>query len=156
MDLAESMKIAALEAVDATKPVQICFGVVLKEDPLQIILDQKLILDKNHLILTRNVVTYNVYVEYYWETEIALYTAHVHKVKAEKIVNDAMSPDSLGLVHPPNTDISTEGTELDHTHEIGGRKIIRLFHQLYKGDRVVLIRVQGGQKYIVMDKVGES
>ena len=155
MDLAESMKIAALEAVDASKPVQVCFGVVLEEDPLKIILDQKLILEKQHLILTRNVMTYNVDVEYYWETEEALTTAHTHPIKAEDIATKALDVDPLGNEHPPKDNISTQGTKLTHTHEIGGRKTMKLFHQLYKGDRVVLLRVQGGQKYIVLDKVGE-
>ena len=41
-----------------------------------------------------------------------------------------------------------------HNHSVRGRKNITIHNGLVVGDEVVLIRQQGGQKYIVMDKIG--
>ena len=82
-ELVETIKRAAIDAVEATKPVRIYFGEVMDTDPLKINVEQKMILGENQLILTRAVFD--------------------------------------------------EG--------------------LAAGSRVILIRIQGGQKFIVMDNL---
>lgn len=47
--LLEIIKKAAIEAVNATNPVDYCFGKVTSINPLKISLEQKLILGKNQL-----------------------------------------------------------------------------------------------------------
>lgn len=49
----EIVKRAALDAVNAQKPVNICYGRVTKDDPIEIALDQKLILGVRQLVFTR-------------------------------------------------------------------------------------------------------
>lgn len=46
----------------------------------------------------------------------------------------------------------TETTE-EHKHDLEGKKILTVHNSLTVGDEVVLLRQQGGQKYIVIDKV---
>lgn len=41
-----------------------------------------------------------------------------------------------------------------HKHPIKGRKKITVHNGLVVGDEVILIRQQGGQKYIVVDRIG--
>ncbi len=41
-----------------------------------------------------------------------------------------------------------------HSHGVVGRKALRVHFGLVVGDEVVLMRVQGGQKYVVLDKIG--
>lgn len=48
-------------------------------------------------------------------------------------------------------DYTTEVT-IDWT-TITGRKKMTIHNKLKKGDKVILIRVQGGQQYIVLDKI---
>ncbi len=50
-------------------------------------------------------------------------------------------------------DWETEQSE-EHTHGITGKKKLKVHNSLAKGDEVVLLRQQGGQKYIVLDRVG--
>lgn len=45
----------------------------------------------------------------------------------------------------------TEPTD-GHTHEYKGRKKFIVHNALIIGDRVVLVKMQGGQKYLVLDK----
>lgn len=85
IELTKSIKRAALEAVNASKPVEICFGKVTSASPLKILVEQKLLLGKAQL------------------------------VPAQKVTADN------GLV---------------------------------VGDEVILFRQQGGQKYIVVDRIG--
>lgn len=47
----------------------------------------------------------------------------------------------------------TEGAD-GHTHAVNGKKKMTIHNALKSGDEVILIRQQGGQKYIIIDKVG--
>ena len=42
-----------------------------------------------------------------------------------------------------------------HNHEIKDKKKMIIHNALKTGDKVILLREQGGQKYIVIDKVGD-
>lgn len=88
VNLVKTIKRAAVEAQEATKPVQICFGKVIEIRPLKVLVEQKLYLGEAQLVLAQSV------------------------------------------------------TEADVR---GG---------LVAGDEVILLRQQGGQKYIVMDRIG--
>lgn len=41
-----------------------------------------------------------------------------------------------------------------HLHEYKGRKEFTVHNGLKVGEKVILLQIQGGQKYIVLDKVG--
>ena len=56
----EVVKKAAVEAVEAGKPVVLLFGKVISDSPLKIQVDQKTILTEKMLILTRNVTDFDV------------------------------------------------------------------------------------------------
>lgn len=49
------IKRIALEAVEAAKPVQICFGTVKSVKPLKIYVDQKMMLNEKQLIVLQNI-----------------------------------------------------------------------------------------------------
>lgn len=100
-DLVKLIKKAAVEAVNASDPTTIRYGEVISANPLQIRIDQKLILGTAQLKLTRNVTDY--------ETEM--------------IVNG------------------------------GTKQTYKVFNALKTGEKVLLIRMQGGQTYIVVDRV---
>lgn len=48
---------------------------------------------------------------------------------------------------------TTTETAEGHRHAIRGSKTVSLQAGLYEGDAVILFRMQGGQKYIVLDKI---
>lgn len=50
-------------------------------------------------------------------------------------------------------DWKTEDAEA-HEHDIKGKKKVTIHNSLAKGDEVVLLRQQGGQKYTIIDRVG--
>ena len=101
----EVVKRAAVEAVEAGKPVNILFGTVLSASPLKIQVDQKSIYTSKMLILTRNV-----------------------------------------------TDFEVDMT-VNHKHAYVGKKTFKVHNALKAGEKVLLIRVQQGKKFVVIDRV---
>lgn len=87
----EVVKRAAVEAVEAGKPVNILFGTVLSASPLKIQVDQKSIYTSKMLILTRNVTDFEVDMTVNHTTEdkgggsgAAAYEAHKHAYVGKK------------------------------------------------------------------------
>lgn len=81
------IKQAAVEAVDAEKPVLLCYGKVISADPLKIQVEQKMILTEKMLVLTRNVTDFYVDVEVSHKTvETLCHVLHLHYYKGRKKV----------------------------------------------------------------------
>lgn len=122
-NLVQLIKQAALDAVEAKKPIHICYGKVMGISPIQILVEQKLLLGKGQLVLCRNVTDFSTEVTINWTSD---------------------SKSGGG----------GEAAFASHAHTITGRKKITVHNGLVVGDEVLLIRQQGGQKYIVVDKIG--
>lgn len=122
-DLLSLLKQAAIEAVEAGKPVKVMFGVVQKINPLQIMVEQKLPLTEEFLILTEAVKDH--------EHEITLL--------------DWQTENASGG--------GGDSAYAAHAHQIVGRKRIIIHNALQVGEKVMLLAMQGGQKFIVVDRV---
>lgn len=109
MGMIDIIKQASVGAVGASSPAAITFGEVLNVNEIKIKIDQKLILNKEFLIVPESLTKY----------EIDLTHAHA--------VTGGSTSNSLNKI------IIREGLNI--------------------GDKVILLRVQGGQSYIVLDKV---
>lgn len=129
--LVEKMKRAAINAQEAAKPVNVYFGEVVKTGPLEINVEQKMILGEGQLILTRNVTDYEVTAAVGWNTEEEEGT-HTHSSPAGVTGNQSKR----------------------HTHMVSGEKQLTIHNGLVAGDAVILIRQQEGQKFIVLDRIG--
>ena len=103
-DLIKIIKRAAAEAVEASKPVAICFGKVTSISPLSILVDQKLPITAKQIVVTRSVTDYK--------------------------------------------------TDTSSRERAGEKTGITIHNQLAAGDEVILLRQQGGQRYVVLEKIG--
>jgi len=122
------------QTVESTNPTDILQGTVVSVKPLSINVEQRFTLTEEFLILTKNVKDYKVNVSIDWITEnTELNASHSHSVDG----------------------ISTESSTFDtnHNHSLIGTKQITIHNGLKVGEKVILLRNQGGQKYIVLDKV---
>ncbi len=140
-ELVALLKKAALDAVEASKPVNVYFGEVLSASPLKINVEQKMILGEKQLILSRNVTDFTTMVTVDWLTESSLST-HTHTVQGSDGNGDSIN-------------LTTGAKNLAHTHKIIGKKKITVHNGLVVGDEVILIRQQEGQKFIVWDRIGK-
>lgn len=110
MSLADVIKELSRGQNAAGNPVSVMFGTVTEEKPLKILVDQRLPLDEDFLIVTERLTRYEIDLK------------HKHETNGE-----------------PTKDALTE------------KVVIR--EGLKTGDGVLLLRIQGGQKYVVWDKV---
>lgn len=156
------IKKAAKEAIDEATPSNVMFGTVTNTSPLTINIEQKLNLTSEFLVLTKNVVDYTVDVSMDWSTETRNLNAnHSHDASSEISVSSKASvspnPDSISVSITNNTssDVSVQqkNINLSHAHGISGRKSLTIHNALKSGDKVILIRQHGGQKYVVLDKI---
>lgn len=126
-ELTKAIKKAASKAIKAEKPVEVCFGKVTSVSPLQILVDQKFTLGAAQLVLTRNVTDFKT------------------------MITGGNNQNYYYVGTPPNT--STVPVDPLHKHALGEIEIT-VHNGLVVGDEVILIRQQGGQKYVVVDKIG--
>lgn len=150
-DLLKIIKQAAVNAVDASKPVNIVFGVVISTSPLQIQIEQKLILEKEQLVLSRNVTNFNTTMTININTDtknVSYEFSHTHSI-------DVTSSTSEGHSHQVNGSTENQDISLTHSHNhnISGDFNVIIKNGLMVGEKVILARMQEGQKYIVLDRI---
>ena len=126
-ELVETLKKAAVEAVEAKKPVNVYFGEVVSAAPLKINVEQKMVLGEKQLILSRNVTNFKT------------------SITGGNIKNYYYTGST--------TDSGTAPVSPSHVHAVGKMEIT-VHNGLVVGDEVILLRQQGGQKYIVVDRIG--
>ncbi|MFA9376222.1 MAG: DUF2577 domain-containing protein [Lachnotalea sp.] len=115
-NLNEQIKKVAMDAVNESEPSTFVYGTVTSANPLSIQVEQKLSLTKEFLVLTNNVIDYEVDIEVDWQTE-------------------------------------DETCSVSHKHDIKGKKKIKILNALKTDEKVILIKQQGGQKYLILDKI---
>lgn len=126
-ELVETLKRAAVEAMEAKKPVNVYFGEVVSAAPLKINVEQKMELGEKQLILSRNVTNFKT------------------SITGGNIKNYYYTGST--------TDSGTAPVSPSHVHAVGKIEIT-VHNGLVVGDEVILIRQQGGQKFIVLDRIG--
>lgn len=126
-ELVETLKRAAVEAMEAKKPVNVYFGEVVSAAQLQINVEQKMVLGEKQLILSRNVTNFKT------------------SITGGNIKNYYYTGST--------TDSGTAPVSPSHVHAVGKIEIT-VHNGLVVGDEVILIRQQEGQKFIVLDRIG--
>lgn len=84
-EMIRAVKRAAIDAVNAQKPCNVFYGIVSKADPLEILVEQKMMLTAAQLILSRNVTKHEIEVEFTpeeWFTDLE--SMHKHGINGKK------------------------------------------------------------------------
>ena len=137
------MKRAAVEAVAAGKPAAFCYGTVMAVEPLQIMAEQKLLLEAEQLELTSAVQDILVDVEIctHTENDSFLNGRHTHAISDTYTGGGSCDEGNLNSTHK---------------HAIKGCKKLRIYNGLQVCEWVLMLRWQGGQKYLVLDRVSPA
>jgi hypothetical protein len=109
-------------------------GEVTSISPLEINVEQKMTLTAAQLVLARNVTEHKIEmtIDHWTENE----TAHVHPVQDTYTGGSSSEPTS-------------------HLHAYTGTKIFRVHLGLQGGGKVILLRIQGGQQFVILDRAEE-
>lgn len=128
--LTDLMKLVAAGVVNNMQLPEVYLGTVISVNPLKIRLSADNILPANYLILTNAVKDHEVDISISWNTED---NKHKHG----------------------NGNDGQDTTEVTHKHAVKGRKKITIHNGLTDGEKVLLLRVQGGQNYVVVDRISK-
>lgn len=139
--LNESMKLIVANMLNSIQPTDIFYGTVTGIEPLQITIDQKLILPESFLILSNMVKDHYVDLTVSFQTENDAFMVPDHTHPYTDVPVGASTTQ-------PTTDLDTT-----HKHEIKRKIKVLQHYALKKNEKVILLRMQGGQKYLVLDRV---
>lgn len=128
--LTDLMKLVAAGVINNMQLPEVYIGIVATKDPLSIRLSANHILPAKYLILTNAVKDHKVDIEVSWYTDD---NKHKHG----------------------NGNDGQDTTEVEHKHTVKGRKEITVYNGLTDGEKVLLLRIQGGQNYVVVDRISE-
>ena len=117
------VKKAALDAYNASCPVNVLFGTVETEKQLSIRVNQKMLLTEEFLVVDENLTDYTVQMEVNHQTE--------------KMSGGAKDPSFQS-----------------HIHQYKGVKPFKVLNALKKDEKVWMLAVQGGHKYLVVNRLG--
>lgn len=132
-ELVGTIKQICLGVMNDSDLSDVCFGTVIGGSPLSVKVEQKFTIDSANLIVPQHLTNYTVGVTIpSWNTEKDTYK-HKHDVEGVE---------------------SSEDT-YEHKHSITGTKQITINNALKSGDNVILVKQKGGQKYLIIDRVGK-
>lgn len=135
-DFIKTIKKMVLETLENTKPCDYVFGEVTKLDPITVKIEQNLTLSGNALLIPNSLTDYTVKVS----VEVEVEETSTNITLKEEIDEEA-------TLH------THELEEEAHTHKIEGQKEIIIHNSLKIGEKVILIRQKGGQKFLILDRV---
>lgn len=125
-NLVELVKEIAKKSIEEGMPVAVRFGIVKQEKPLKIEVEQKLLLEEEH----EHLILTHLVKDYYVDMTVS----HVTETRAG------------GSGFPMYE---------SHDHDYKGRKKFLIHNGLKMGEKVILLQLQGGQQYIVLDRVDD-
>jgi hypothetical protein len=131
-----AIKQAALDALEASSPVTILFGTVTKINPLEVNVDQRFTIDADFLIIPESLMLLRGSDERF-EMSIK------GNVQTGPVVDDESQEQWTG-------DMRIYGAQMLATRKDMPNGPFTV------GDKLILLRVQGGQKYVVLDRVWEG
>ena len=175
-DLLRELKASAKEEREASDPCDVLQGTVLTANPLTVQISSKIILDEDFLIVPQHLTEYTVPITIDCETDSAV-GYHTHSVSivsdsalgshshsystesgtaGEKPHSHPVSGEtsSVTLSHTHSVNGSTGSAGGSHSHKVKGTINVIVHNALKVGDTVLLLRQDGGQNFIVLDRIG--
>lgn len=126
--LIDVMKRASLDAVENAKMCDLRYGTVVSVSPLKVQVTTQFTIPSSLLIIPQHLTDYSVEVSVDWSTVSV--DNHTH---------------TMGL-----DSTSANG---EHSHGVTGKKKMTIHNALKIGDKVALLRKQGGQSYFILDRI---
>lgn len=162
-NLLTTIQSIAVNAVNSTKPMEYCFGTVTNADPLSIRLnDTTLEISGNSILLTEPVVEKKITIEKHTHEIGSTIASHTHSVsgtctQAGEVTGVAAATQSFNAkTKIVDTVLNCKCTEFgtDLPTDPGNDKIVfTLNRALEKDDKVIMLRVSAGQRFIVLSRI---
>ena len=148
--LVKAIKQAAIDAVDNAQMCDLRYGTVVEVNPLKVQITNQFVLPSSLLIVPEHLTDYKVAVTVDWDTSSN--GSHTHTFKGTTGNESGGSGEDSFASHSHGYSGTTTDRG-DHTHEIVGKKTMTIHNALKVGDKVALLRKQGGQSYFILDRI---
>ena len=129
--LVGGIKRAAQELNQNEKLCDLSYGTVISANPIKVQVTNLLTIPTALLVVPQHLTDYEVEVTVDWVTAT---DTHTH---------DASNQDGTECTLQSNT----------HSHAVSGMKKMTIHNALKVGDKVALLRKQGGQSYFIIDRI---
>lgn len=139
------IKQAATETIENSKPVAVLFGTVQSIAPLTIFVDQKTILEEEEIILIDNVRDY--------KTQISFDNPNIEN---NVTIGKRPIPKNGVLTTEPDTGQENSKAAIFEGKLSFMEKVkhdVTVYNALKVGEKVLILRVQGGQRFIILNRV---
>lgn len=130
----DAIKEVVEKLLERKKMTKLEFGIVETVNPLTVRVEAKKLLQAEDLILSHLVRDYYVDITVQHSTDSihgSWDTSHDHPNVGKNVI------------------------PIDHEHEYTGRKKILIHNALLKGEKVIMIRQEGGQIYYILDRIND-
>lgn len=181
-NLLQVIQSIAVNAVDATNPASLCFGTVTSANPLKIRLNESTLeVDSSVLILTESVVERKLTIDKHTHDIGSTVAGHEHPFgntpptgspAVTAPAGTAGGPCTLGGKIQKSADLKNDTKVVDqvlsvHWSEYGvdltdkqvkaddDKVVITMTRALDVDDKVIMLRLMGGQKFLILSRVFE-
>ena len=161
--MVEIMKRAAMDAIENSKPCDLRFGTVVSVAPLKVQITAELIIPESLIVVPQHLTDHDVSVYVDVSTIIGdefVVKDFVNNVDGESLIITTNKPEILSvseerLIFEINDDslVSVSDEVLIFQMETIKKQHLRVYNALNVGDKVVLIRNQGGKVYYILDRL---
>lgn len=141
MQLADVLYQMMAQSAAAGQPAELCIGTVSRAAPLEITIDPAMPpLPREVLYLTDAVRDHSVDITVSWFTENDAFMngSHTHNITDTYTGGGSCGEGNL---------------DTTHRHAVKGKKSVTVHNNLAAGEAVLLLRVQHGQKFVVLSRL---
>lgn len=141
--LARAIKLASLEAMENAQMCDLRYGEVVGVSPLKVKVTNNFIIPSSLLVVPEHLTDRTVDITLNWETD------------TESFGNSEVPQDTavLGLGVVGRMLLGKGKSANEHSHTVSGTKTMTIHGALKLGDKVALLRKQGGQSYFILDRI---
>lgn len=150
--LIDIMKRSAMDAMDNAKMCDLRYGKVVSTSPLKVQITNLLTIPESMLVVPQHLTDYDVYVSLNWTTESV--PNHTHQYGGSTESTGGGSGEYAFSSHAHSYSGTTQGAGY-HDHSLISKKtkVMTIHNALKVGDKVALLRKQGGQSYFILDRI---
>ena len=147
--MVEIMKRAAMDAIENSKPCDLRFGTVVSIAPLKVQITADLIIPESLIVVPEYLTDYRVNVS--GQSNLPLYLKGLDAtVSDEALVFNLLEYSSVSV---SNEILVFATDESGESVENSGENSLTVYNTLKIGDKVALIRNQGGKVYYILDRL---
>ena len=139
----ETIKIAALDDIENSKPADLKFGTVSSISPLKVKISNDFIIPESLLIVPEHLTDHGLYANVGGGENVG--------GSSGSSVSMTVQGETLMITTNGTATVVNEPTEEEV--EFVDERTLTVYNSLNVGDKVVLLRNQGGSSYLILDRV---